>query len=484
MRMHLRNAGWVIAGLLLSLPTFARAQAWNGIPANDITALKSSAEKGDPAAMADYAYHSLICLGEVPYNQHLIFRYFTQAHAKGNIAGTAGLAHCYRFSIGTVMDREKSRKFAETAHQQGHPFGAKILASLALSGKLDGGERDWDTWVKLTQESARTGCISARFNLALTHLDGIEGQPDREEGVRRLMEIHNARIFPMATTWLLNDLGRQPIADRDPDLYRECYDMTHHYAELGEPDALHTLGQCYQRAGDEETALAYFFKAAHLGSYKAWERLYILKHEHNQDRGFRSTWRTQGNLAKRAYETGSRLPIIVVQASWEYMRHYKKPEVQAMIPTLQRDLVDALAAGQIAAHDALGQLYDRADPALHPEFARPDLSAAHLIYHLDPTARPTSLLAASLAFPIHGRKDTKENLARALVAAQSAREEGHPDWTRKNWWELLQKKLTPEIRKRAQALKKDGFPHGRKYRLEAAALLKREGQLPEKAVRH
>ncbi|MEP2776748.1 MAG: hypothetical protein ABJQ29_11170 [Luteolibacter sp.] len=463
------------AGVLISQAS-AHAQAWKSIPARDIPSLKTAAEKSDSAAMAEYAYHSLICLGDVPYDQNLIFRYFTQSAANGNIEGIAGLAHCYRFSIGTVMDRKKSREYAQKAHDAGHPFGTKVLASLALSGEMDGGERDWDTWVKLTQEAAETGCTSARYNLALIYHDGIDGVPDKEEGIRRLRELHDARIFPLATTWLLNNLGRQPVAERDAELYRECYDLTHHYAELGEPDALYKLGRCHQRAGDEQTALAYFFESAHRGSSQAWELLWHFRDTRDSSRGFRSTQRDRGNLGKRAYETGSRLPTVVTQAGEEYMRHFKRPETQALMPILEKDLLRSLATGDCNAHDVLGMLYERADPKLSPELYRPDLAIAHFTYHSNHGSVALSSMASALAFPLYGKKASEEDLARAMVAGEVAAKNGSSKW-KGPWGQSLKKKITPAIRKRYEILKADGYPDSDKYREEARAILVAEGHL-------
>lgn len=465
-----------IACLLLFSCVSASAQAWKSVPAKDIPALKAKADKGDPAAKADYAYHSLICLGDVPYNQNLIFRFFTESAEKGNIEGIAGLAHCYRFSIGTVMDRVKAREYAEKARKAGHPFGAKVLASLALSGEMDGGERDWDTWVKLNQEAAKTGCTSARYNLALIYIDGIEGVPDLEEGVRRLRELHDAKIFPLATTWLLNHLGHLPIDERDSSLYRDCYDLTHHYADLGEPDALYMLGRCHQRAGDEQTALAYFFEAAHRGSRRSWELLWHFRNPQDRSVGFRSTLRDRGNLGKRAYETGSRLPRVVSQAGEEYMRHFKRPETQALMPALEKDLLDSLATGNCNAHDVLGMLYERADPKISPEISRPDLAIAHFTYHSNHGSGALSAMASSLAFPLYGRKASDEDLARAMVAGEKAGKKGSSKW-KGPWWQNLQKKVTPAIRKRYQELKADGYPDADKYRDEARKVLVAEGHL-------
>ncbi|MGJ8643649.1 MAG: tetratricopeptide repeat protein [Luteolibacter sp.] len=466
----------VIAVALLVSLTPTHAQAWKSIPAKDIPALKASAEKGDPAAKADYAYHSLICLGDVPYNQNLIFRYFSESAEKGNIDGIAGLSHCYQFSIGTVMDREKAGALAEKASKAGHPIGTKIIASLAVTAGKYGGERDWDKWVKLCKESAETGCTSARYNMALIYMDGIDGEPDLEEGVRRLRELHDARSFPLATTWLLNHLGHIPIDERDSDLYRECYDLTHHYADLGEPDALYTLGRCHQRAGDEQTAMAYFFEAAHRGSRKSWELLWHFRNPRDNSVGFRSTLRDMGNLGKRAYQTGSRLPRVVSQAGEEYMRHFKRPETQALMPILEQDLLRSLATGNCNAHDVLGMLYERADPKLSPKISRPDLAIAHLTFHSNHGSGALSAMASSLAFPLYGRKASDEDIARAMVAGEKAGKKGSSKW-KGPWWQSLQKKVTPAIRKRYQELKADGYPDSDEYREEAKKILIAEGHL-------
>ena len=87
MRKYLR-----VLVLVLASAMGVQAQAWKGEVNADIPALEAKAQEGDPAAMAEYAFHSLRCLGGVKYQPKRIFDLFTRSAEAGNEEGKVGLA--------------------------------------------------------------------------------------------------------------------------------------------------------------------------------------------------------------------------------------------------------------------------------------------------------------------------------------------------------------------------------------------------------
>ena len=102
-------------------------QAWKGEVNAALPALKQKAEQGDPAAMAEYAFHSLRCMGGVKFQPNRIFDLFTQSAEAGNAEGQVGLAHCYCFSVGTMRDVRKAEELIREPFAEGHPVALKVM---------------------------------------------------------------------------------------------------------------------------------------------------------------------------------------------------------------------------------------------------------------------------------------------------------------------------------------------------------------------
>lgn len=270
---------WAFIGLaLLSWCPLATAQAWKGIPARNLAALKQQAEAGEPAALAEYAHHSLICLGGVEYDQDLILDFFRRSAAMGNLEGQAGLAQAFAFSIGTARNLRKADKLSQQVltTDKGHPVAQMVRGFLSLGYEGIVPKNEEQAFSLLTQ-AAKKGNLTAEFHLADAYYHGYSVAKDQVEARSLLRALHKKKTFPNASSQLLRMLREKEGGPKEEELYRECYNAVHQFAELGEPDALHELAWCHFRAGDEESALGYFLRAANRGGADAWSTLTLTR---------------------------------------------------------------------------------------------------------------------------------------------------------------------------------------------------------------
>lgn len=202
---------WAFIGLaLLSWCPLATAQAWKGIPARNLAALKQQAEAGEPAALAEYAHHSLICLGGVEYDQDLILDFFRRSAAMGNLEGQAGLAQAFAFSIGTARNLRKADKLSQQVltTDKGHPVAQMVRGFLSLGYEGIVPKNEEQAFSLLTQ-AAKKGNLTAEFHLADAYYHGYSVAKDQVEARSLLRALHKKKTFPNASSQLLRMLREE-----------------------------------------------------------------------------------------------------------------------------------------------------------------------------------------------------------------------------------------------------------------------------------
>lgn len=461
-------AGWLLSSSLL------HAQAWKGDLHPDLPALRKQAEGGDPTAMADYAFHSMRCMGGLEYQPDLIFDYFTRSAAAGNIEGQVGLAHCYCFSVGTVRNLQKVAQLIEGPFKTEHPVAQKLMGHLHY-GSQEVRPRDLEKVREFNRKAAAQGCIAAQYNIALGYCHGAP-ELNVKKGMNELRRMHEGRVFVMASGHLLEVMDQHRIWDDHDEVYRSCIQRISEYAELREPYALYRLGVFHHNAGDFESAVGCYTQAAHLGNGSAWFELWRIIYfgqESNEVGNVWSTLQDRGNVAMRAYERGRHNNSSLVGAGWEITRRSWQPGYQEMLPQLEKDSLAALNSGSCSQHDILARIYFRADKKKNPQLAKPEWGWAHLTAHCHHGSDSLSEMAYRY---LKGPKTT-DNLARGLVCAMRARAKGNSAWSEKSRWEWVDSLVTPEARELAKELGEDEFPEGEKHRKKAVQFLRKLGHL-------
>ena len=449
-------------------------QVWTGEVNKDLKGLEQRAKAGDPAAMAEYAFHSMRCVGGVRYDQKLIFDYFSRSAAAGDEEGVVGLAHCLAFGVGTERELQECFDLIQEPYERGHPVALKIMGFLYLG---EGGilERDEEKYFSLTEAAADKGCVAAVFNLGIEDIVGRFGERDLLKGMNRMRSLHERDVFPMATGYMLYYLRWNRIWDDDEEVYRSCYKLAHKYARMGEPDTLMQVGRCYYGSGEVEKAVAYFAQAATQGSRIAWLRLRDALVSKNIPLKMRMPSGQRQIFALRAYLAGNLASSVVGHSCWLYFSSPEKPESQAMYPRYERDFRNLVRGGATSSHYELGYLYMTADADINPELHREDWAAAHFILGRDASRHALGVLGTMM---FESKDRTKEDLPKILACAEISRGRGSGVWGNKTEnWKKLQPLLNPEIRKKTKALKANGYPS--KEEIQAAQdLLTEAGHLP------
>ena len=451
-------------------------QAWKGELHSDLVALEKQAKEGDPAAMADFAFHSMRCMGGLRYEPNRIFDYFSRSAAAGNTEGKVGLAHCYCFSVGTLQDVRKAEQLIAEPLQENHPVAEKIMGYF-FYGKQGVKERDLAKVAEWNAKSAAQGCVAARYNIAIGYTFG-RPELDVERGMKELLEMHEDRIFPLASGFLLECLRKHQVWDNQDEIAQSCVQKISQYAKLNEPYALYRLGRFHQDASDFENAVAHYAKSAQLGKGDSYLALFALvQAEGRRNRG--NIWmrsRDRGNLALQAYKRGAWNSYSLSYAGWEITRMLNSNQsVLKQFPNFENDAIHSLPEMR-SLHDCLGRLYLRAKPGANPRFAKPEWGKAHLIYHSN-RSRDAS---ASLSAAYFDSENTAENLARGYVCSLHAGRKGHSRHQTQKHRDWMEKQMTPEAHKRAKELEEEGFPEADKFREQARELLVKIGHLKTK----
>lgn len=450
-------------------------QAWKGEVNPALPALKQKAEQGDPAAMAEYAFHSLRCMGGVKFQPNRIFDLFTQSAEAGNAEGQVGLAHCYCFSVGTMRDVRKAEELIREPFAEGHPVALKIMGYFYF-GFHGVKERDLNKVKEFNEKSAAKGCVAAKYNLAIGYTQD-RPEKDVERGMNELRALHDSRSFPLASAYLFKCLREHQIWVDHEEVYQDCVQRISEYAKMDEPSALYRLGVFHEDAGDLENAVGCYAQSAHLGNGNAYYAIWRINH-YRRDGEYRNVWaknRDRGNLALRAYQWGTWNPQSLAHAGWEITRvQSSHPQFVKRFPDFEKDAIAALKKGECDLHDVLGRLYCWSKPKNNPEFVKPEWGKAHLLFHTNHTRDSASILSGVF----FSEEKTTENLARGYACSELAAKRGHPRHCSKKHKDGMKKQMTPEAMKRAEELMEQGYPSDYRFRKEAEDFLIKIGHLP------
>ena len=473
-RITLMKVFYFIALLVFSAP-FLYGQAWKGEINPDLPALKKKAEGGDAAAKAEYAFHSMRCMGGLKFQPDLIFKYFTESAEAGNHDGLVGLAHCYCFNVGTTRNARKASELIAEPFKKHHPVAQKITAFLHY-GIQGVKPRDLKKVREFNAMSAEQGCIAALFNLGIESTrEGPE--QDIKKGMEIFRRLHEKQLFPMASAELFEHMLDHEVWEDQKDLFRDCLAQVKIYAELQEPSTLFSLAKFYRQAGDLETAIGYYTQSANFGNGYAWYELWRLNYYGDKPKDGGNLWvsgNTPGNLALKAYERGVFINASLEQAAWEITRQAGKKEQQMKLPLLERELLSRVP-NHCGHHDALGRVYLKANQKLHPQLAKKEWALNHFIAHSHHHGNAASELALYYFFKA---EKTPQNLAKGYVSAVTARTYKNHYWSQKWAWEKALKLMTPEAKEQAEKLTADQWPAGVKHRRKAEDFLIKIGHLP------
>ncbi len=462
--------------LLLLSCLSSDGQAWKGVIHQDLAFLKKQAEEGDPAAMADYAFHSLRCLDDLPYEPKLIFDFFKKSAAAGDLDGKMGLAHCYCFGIGTPLSFGKTYKLVQEGLKEDHPVALKLMAILHRRTH-DLFEINPAKFLEYNQRAAEGGSLGARYNEVIRHF--WKGK-DRnyQEGMKQLRKFYKETKFPMAAIELFQktvDLKEGNLTKEQEEIYRDAL----HYCDLGEPYCLFEMYQRLASMGFHERSIPFLLKSARQGNGKAWMRLDSLTlggpfPDKKYDL-IAAPKQSKNAFRMNAYFHGSWSYYSIGSVAWDILQKLDEPKMEEALPFLEVDLRKALAANRRDVHGVLGRLYLFADPEKYPDLYHPEWGVPHLIQHKGNGA------VAVLGRHFFSAEPTLENLSKGYACAILSRKRKTGPWIDDKVWESQLKEMTPAALARGKQLVEENYPAAPKFKKAATKYLLGLGHLkPQK----
>ena len=442
----------------LALSGLAFSKPWKGVINDDIPKLKERAEAGDPEAMADYAFHSMRCMGGTRYDSALIFDYFNRSAKAGNQDGQVGLAHCYRFGIGTNFDGRKALKLIQDPLKENHPVALSLDAVL-YRGFYHIRKYNQEIFNAQTEKSAAAGYVAAIYN-SHYYKTILKDKSQMPEGMKGLRELHEQKLFPLATVYLWKNRHLFPeIWDDHVALKKQCLKELLRNSALNEPfSQIEVAENYYFNLRDHDAGISLMLKAADGGSQQALERIYrMMTHDWN----FISASADSRRLfMTRAYMKGTRNSISIREAALTVSRHPNR--YRRIIPDLYKDLKYFLDVSDPIIYRAMGALQVSVDAKKHPTAAKPELGIAHLVYCSDKDIESVAFLANYFS-----KQKNNDSLAKAFACSLVLKKEKDEVLYDEARWKKFGEDLNDQARAKADALAKENYPTGQKFREEA-----------------
>lgn len=482
----------LVLQLFLFSPSIALAKAWDFSPHPNLPSLKQKAEGGDPAAMADYASHSLRCLGNTPYDQELIFDYFSRSAEAGDIDGVMGLAHCYLFAVGTAPNYQISHDLAEEGVKIDHPVALRLMGELynhtsqphhspigqAVKRPFKG---DYGTSKTFFEKSALKGNSEAIFQIAKYHIEPKRGYypSDRVAGAEELVKLCQQDCHPLAAVTLL-ELISSPFEKNNTTRNWQFLDkQAQKYCQLGEPRCLYFYAQYqFRKMHDSKKGLEFMLRSAKKGFGPAWLFLADASNRKSKywryGKVFKTTENTHGRMMVEEYLKGSETTHILNLSSLFIVQNLHEPAYQERLPRLKQDLEKFFRQGFLRKfyHSRMGLLYLGADPEEYPDLHKPERGIAHLL------CSPGRIEVSALSRYFFSLNPTDENLARGYACAQLCRKKKWDNWQKIEKWNTHTARMTPAALELARTLSEDQYPQGKKTKKAAQLLLQKVGELP------
>ncbi|KAF2069829.1 hypothetical protein CYY_008851 [Polysphondylium violaceum] len=219
--------------------------------------LRYSASIGDPSSLVTMA-NLYLQGGPVTQDFRLAFGYYRDAASQDFAAGLAGLGFMYNKGYGVPQDNKTAVYYFKKAQALGHPVAQAHLGYMLLNGY--GVPKDTQSAIKHLTESAEKGTPEALVHLGKIYLHGIGGV---EKDINKAFG-----YFSTATKFsnpvAIYQIGKYVLDNFESDCER-AVDYFKRVSEKGAWSMALTDAHRFYEAGEEQTALLFFEKAAEMG---------------------------------------------------------------------------------------------------------------------------------------------------------------------------------------------------------------------------
>ncbi|MBP5282664.1 MAG: toll/interleukin-1 receptor domain-containing protein [Lachnospiraceae bacterium] len=218
-------------------------------------------------------------LSENYYTQ--MFYIYKEMADEGSIAGMYGCGYCYRYGIGTEKNQEEARKIFIAANAAAKERNAKSccydavysLGCMYVYG--EGVDKDYAKALEYFKEAANAGYGKAADFIGDLYLNGYLGlDADGNADLELARQWYEKAINYGATEAYCN-IGYicKRGTDKVPADLQEAMRWYQLGAAAGSPECMFNIGFNLSEQGDEENAMAWFLKAADMGSVDAHRML-------------------------------------------------------------------------------------------------------------------------------------------------------------------------------------------------------------------
>ncbi len=225
---------------------------WNG-KAWDQSELEDRLEKGDPAAMVEWAQWSMYSWGGVAYQPDEIVRKLEVAHKHGDELATAFLARCYWRGIGVKRDAERAVELCYQSAFNEQAYALYLMSEmytsrLAETKKVQFSPELAAEWLDIAIDA---DVVHAKVREACNIYYGLGGyKQDKQKGAETMIDL----FLQHHTLWVAQMIVFHAKDDYfdDKRVLLACLDRVSEAAKLGGVNAMAMLGQVYCKSGQHD----------------------------------------------------------------------------------------------------------------------------------------------------------------------------------------------------------------------------------------
>jgi len=461
--------------------------AWNGKPWKR-NLLLSEVKKGNPDALAEWAYCSRRALLQIAYDRNLICKRAKIAGDKGSLLGKRMFAKSLRHGEGIEPDKKRSHQIFKQLAQQNCPDAMVDLASDYFFGEVV--DKDVEQAEKWLKKADSYNCVRSASYWAMLYTSkeypGYDPRKAASINVEVFMkyddifcagEIHYKSLYQDKKSYA--GLVTKEILDQVSQRLQQGVTLNH-------PNALFRQSWHELQRGDKNLAITLMIRAANVGSPSAmrnvtiWLENDLTVRDENNERQLLAIGDhlTRQKTAEFAYNHGERSET-VVRTYANQLSRFKGKGYEAKHKEALKLFRGQLKTGVCGAHDSLGMQHLQEHEEFKGTQKDSDLGFAHLIYHSTHSRDACWYLAL---FHMSEPHSTSYNLPKGIAVCKNTMnimETKSDRFTqRMKRWIEKEKTLKPQQKEELDQLVKDGFPTSEKFRRPAFELIKKSGDLP------
>lgn len=455
--------------------------AWNGKPWKKSILLKEVA-KGNPNALAEWAYCSRRALLQIPFDKKLIYQRAQQAASQKSLIGARLVAKCLMHGVGTEPDPQKAKAMFKDLARQGCPDAILDMAGIHIYTTKEYAKAE-----ALIQQAEKFNCIRS-LGLRASLAEKKESSPyDSRKAVQlRIKDFKlNRDIYSACSLHYIATIKRPGLYHDiiSPELLNKIFDRVEQGATLNHPTPLFRQSWYELKKRDKHLGVTLMIRAANAGNPDAMKSITKWISQGLEVRQGNSNellaigeFKTGAKAAEFAYHHGIRTDTVLLSYATELSRFHRKgyAKKHQLATELFRRI---LKNGDCNAHDPFGIQHIQNHEIHQGTQEDSNRGFAHLIYHTN----HSDYACHTLALYYMSEPDSPSyNLPKGIATCKNtiSRQDGQHRKDMERWIKQ-ESKLTEEQKAELKQLTKDGFPTAEKFRRPAFKLIQASGDLPD-----